>query len=115
MRKIILMIAGISIFSTMVMGCSRNITKTEGELINKANSLIEEKYDVEINKDDYTYEVGEVINDDKFVDIQDGKTPEIVFIRAVNKEKPSSDKVYDFSIKFNTKTNEVITSECGIY
>lgn len=115
MKKIILMISVIIIFATSVIGCSSNNTKTEEELINKANSLIEEKYKVEINKDDYTYEVGEVVNDNNFEDINEGRTPKIVFVRAVNKEKPSVGKVFDYSIKFNTKTDEIITSECGIY
>lgn len=115
MKKIILMMSVILVFAVTAMGCSNNHTTTEQELINVATSLIEEKYEVELNIDDYTYSLGEVVSDDSFVNIKEGETPEVVFLRAVNKEKPTSGKVFDYSIKFNTQTNEIISSECGVY
>lgn len=115
MKKIILIISGIMVFATVAMGCSNNNVKTEEELINKANALIEEKYEIEIHKDDYKYDLGEVLSDNQFGNIQDGKFPKEVFLRAVNKDKPSSGEVFNYSIEFNTETDEIISSECEIY
>lgn len=115
MKKIILALSGIVMVATMTMGCTRNITNTEAQLINRANSMIEEKYEVKIEQEDYTYDLSEVVDDNNFVDIKEGETPKIVFLRGVNKDKPSSEIVYDFSIKFNTETDEIISSEYGIY
>lgn len=115
MKKIILMISAVAVLGVMAMGCSRGNTKTEKDLIDKANALIEKKYDVDIDKNDYTYDLGGVVGDDQFENIEDDKIPNEVFLRAVNKDKPSNGKVFDYSIKFNTKTNEILSSECGIY
>lgn len=105
----------IIIFATIAMGCSSNNKKTEEELINRANASIEEKHEVEINKDNYTYSLGEVVSENEFVNIQEGQIPEEVFLRAVNKEKPSRGEVFSYSIKFNTETDEIISSECEVY
>lgn len=114
MKKIVLMVSGIAILAVMTIGCSRGNTETERALIDRANALIEEKYDVEINKDDYSYDLGKAVNDDQFESIKDGEIPNEVFLRAVNKDKPSTGKVFDYSIKFNTETDEILSSECGI-
>lgn len=102
-------------FATIAMGCSNNNKTTDQELINRANSLIEEKYEVKIDNDDYTYDLGEVINDNEFGNIQEGKIPEEIFLRAVNKEKPSSGEVFSYSIRFNTETDEILSSECVVH
>ena len=115
MKKMILAISGIMVFATVAMGCSSNNTKTEEVLINRANVLIEEEYKVEIDKDEYTYNLGEVVGEDKFANIQEEQIPKEVFLRAVNKEKPSSGEVFSYSIKFNTETDEIISSECVVY
>ena len=115
MKKITLIMSGILIFATMATGCSRNNTKTEAELIDRANTLIEEEYEIEFDKEDYTYEVGEVVEDNKFKDVVEEETPEKVFIRAVNKDKPVKGVMYSYSIEFNTETDEVLSSECVVY
>ncbi|MGL4990504.1 MAG: hypothetical protein ACRC57_04945 [Sarcina sp.] len=111
MKKIILTISGFILFSTVAMGCSTN--KIEDGLITRGNNLVEEKYQVEIEKDNYTYSIGEVINNNEFVNIEE-KVPKEVFLRAVSKDKPSDGKVFSYSIKFNTKTDEILSSECEI-
>lgn len=40
MKKVILLICGMIMLTTMVTGCSNNNTKTEEDLINRANDMI---------------------------------------------------------------------------
>lgn len=115
MKKITLIMSGILIFATMVTGCSRSNTKTEDELIIKANTLMEEEYEIKFDKEDYTYEVGQVEDDNKFTDVVEGEIPEKVFIRGTGKDKPVKGVVHSYSIEFNTDTDEVLSSECVVY
>ncbi|MGL4343798.1 MAG: hypothetical protein ACRCTE_01235, partial [Cellulosilyticaceae bacterium] len=115
MKKILLVISAMMVVLMMATGCSKPKGQTEEALIKRANTLIEQKYEVEINPEVYTYEVGEVLEKDQFVDIKEGEMPDIVFLRAVNKNKPSEGEVFDYSIQFNTATNEIITSEYEVY
>ncbi|MGL4850585.1 MAG: hypothetical protein ACRC28_16970 [Clostridium sp.] len=115
MKKLILMLTGVVLFGAVAMGCSRELKGSEKTLINKANELIESKYKVDINEADFTYDLSGVVKDNEFTPIKDGEIPKEVFVRAVGKEKPSHGKLYDYSIKFNTKTNEILSSECLVY
>ncbi|MEG1149590.1 MAG: hypothetical protein RSD98_13475 [Niameybacter sp.] len=115
MKKVILLICGIIMLTTMVIGCSNKDTQTEEDLINRANDMIEKKYEVKIDKGAYTYELGGGVDEDNFIDIKEGEVPDVVFLRAVKKDEPSSGKVFNYSIKFNTKTDEIINSECEMY
>lgn len=115
MKKIFLMISGMIMLVVMATGCSNTHTKIEEDLINKANYLIEQKYEIEIDKESYTYKLGEVLNEDKFINIKEGEIPEVVFLRAVNKGKPSKGEMFDYYIEFNTVTDEIIDSECEVY
>lgn len=115
MKKIILTISAVMVFTTIAMGCLSNNTQTEVELINRANALIEEKYEFTVDKVDYEYDLGSVLSENEFGNIEQGEIPDVVFLRAVNKEKPTKGDVFTYSIKFNTKTDEIISSECGVY
>lgn len=115
MKKIFLVISGMIMLVTMATGCSNTHAKIEEDLINTANCLIEQKYEIKIDKELYTYELGEVVDKDKFVNIKEGEMPEVVFLRGVNKDKPSNGEMFDYYIKFNTVTDEIIDSECEVY
>ncbi|MGL4736172.1 MAG: hypothetical protein ACRCW2_01845 [Cellulosilyticaceae bacterium] len=115
MKKMILVLATMMMLATMLMGCAGNPTNTEQELIERATQMIEEKYEVEIEQEAYTYELGAVVDEDQFATIKEGETPEMVFVRGANKGEPRVGKVFDFSIQFNTMTDEIINSECQVY
>ena len=104
----------IGICSLNMVACSsQKFTMKEEQCIQNANQIIEERYHVEINKDDYLYSVGKQISENEYISLDldidtEGKYEDIVVVSANIATVPKDDQILSFAVIFDNKSGEVI-------
>ena len=118
MKKLVVILSLVVGFTMILSGCSSNknkYSKNEESIINFANSEINKLYDVKVNKDKLDYSVGKQIEKDQYESIADGENPEIIAVTATGFEDLKKGDVLSYSLIYNAKTKEVISSNINIY
>lgn len=105
-------IAGLFIFwgFNIIFG---GYTNSELEMINTANHFIEQKYDVNINNNDYLFSVGRQVKADQFVALSSKVESEVEFkknvvVSAQINKKPKEGQVISYAVIFNRETLEIV-------
>lgn len=111
MKKIIQMI--FVIMGALLVGCSfKNNADAEKQLINASKKMIEEKYGLSINEEEYLFSVGKQINKNEFMNLEADVEPEkgyenIVSVSATISSLPKGNQITGYSVIFNLKTKDV--------
>lgn len=118
MKRLVVILSLVVGFTIILSGCSSNknkYSKSEESIINFANNEINKLYDVKINKYDLEYSVGKQVKKDQYEIIKDGEEPEIIAVTAKRFDDIKKGDVLSYSLIYNAKTKEVISSNIDKY
>lgn len=105
------------LMGALLVGCSSdNTTESEKQLIQISKELIEEKYNLSIDEEEYLYSVGKQINENEFVDLETDIQTEkgyenIVSVSATISSSPKDNQISGYSVIFNLSTKKVYKIE----
>ena len=96
-------------------GCGKGekYSKAEQEAIKDVNSMVEEKYKIEIDESKYLYSVGKQVSENEFVDldndiVQENQYQNIISVSAMNNHPDKKDDILSFAVIYNKQTKDII-------
>lgn len=116
MKKTITALLCIMLCLTVLSGCGndRKYSAQEQEAITTAISMVEEKYNTDINESKYLYSVGKQVSENEFVALDNDTVPEeqyqnIISVSAMNNHPENDDTLLTFAVMYNSLTKEIIS------
>lgn len=96
-------------------GCEKGekYSKAEQEAIKVANSMVEEKYKIEIDESKYLYSVGKQVSENEFVyldndTVQENQYQNVISVSAMNNHPDKKDEILSFAVTYNKQTKDII-------
>ncbi len=115
MKKTITALLCVMLCLTVLSGCgnSERYSVQEREAIATAISMVEEKYNTDINESKYLYSVGKQVSENEFVALDNNTAPEeqyqnIISVSAMNNHPDKGDTLLSFAVIYNSLTKEIV-------
>ncbi|EHR36748.1 hypothetical protein ACWOB1_04865 [Facklamia languida] len=115
MKSKITIISCVVLCIVALNGCGKveKYSKAEQEAIKAANSIVGEKYKIEIDESKYLYSVGKQLSENEFVDldndtVQENQYQNVISVSAMNNRPDKKDEILSFAVIYNKQTKDII-------